>query len=1055
MKKILIGIAVVAAAFAAQATVYRAGFHQGRIWLNGEKKIPSFDQDSYASNSKDWTLSALMCNVTGNAGAKGYSEVSGNEWQWQNYYGYVYDGEMWMEAGTTYTFGGNFDDGSAILIDGNVAWSQGNPGGTESGYNKWVAPKTLTPGTTGWHPVKLIVYDWEGGKAITCGALSATMWNTNGVATAEPTSSWSKFADDGSGSLFRAKLDDTYHQVTAVSKTENGYAVTVKSTAPQTVRVRVYAGTSDQGETATGWTTSSAEAELTTGSSAELSFDWSGSTPPTYRVYLAGTDSALNYGSFWEWGDAEMWAMVPTVSASLSAVTDTSATFGVTLGYDKTIEDMSPPAITLKAYYGSSDGGTDSKQWDDAEDFASFTAAGDYSCLLDNLTQGATYYVRFAVKTAETDWIWSDCISFATAGVFLDAVPATLSENDPTEKSFKVCRPVGSESEPVTVYLSYSGATDKVSELPSSVLIPAGATEAVVSFTMIDDDVAGENQSLAVSIVSNAAYMTGSPASATITIFDDETAAGEIVWTGLGGDFKWETASNWEPARVPMAMDTAVFTDTGLAAGETVTISSDAECRILKISRIGAMTLGGEGTLRLGGINRVDVEGTEGNHTIGAKLLVYGAESTTNAWKLAGSGDFYVSGDVAVATAGVVIRKTGAARLRFGKDDMSYGGSWHIAEGDAYVDGSNRMRGELTIGGEEAKAKVTFANNYCYHGNLPVTVLRNGTLDASQGMNNSRISVLNVYDGGYARVGYFYLGAYTLRGGTIEGTAWSDLISNWPEYITTYESATASVVNVSYTINWWNPFTITVADGAAPVDLVAKSFSGDNADGTSNGDFAKKGPGVIKVTGNCSAERSLKINEGTWLADNETSGCSRANVTVAAGATLGGIGSVLGSHYPDAQTVTVNGASGKLGCLMPGSIDNETGDHIYGTLTIGSATVTNHVGMGNYTCAKIGVGPKNSETKLSDVDKLKVYGNLVIGENCTLDLTTNSAELNEIKGGKYTIVEADAITGTFATVLKPKTSWKVEYVSETVGEETVVKSIVLAIPEKGLTISIR
>ena len=53
------------------------------------------------------------------------------------------------------------------------------------------------------------------------------------------------------------------------------------------------------------------------------------------------------------------------------------------------------------------------------------------------------------------------------------------------------------------------------------------------------------------------------------------------------------------------------------------------------------------------------------------------------------------------------------------------------------------------------------------------------------------------------------------------------------------------------------------------------------------------------------------------------------------------------------------------------------------------------------------------------------------------------------------IVEADKITGTFATVLKPKTSWKVEYVSETVGEETIVKSIVLAIPEKGLTISIR
>ena len=94
MMKLAAAVALVGACENVSATVYRAGFHQGRIWLNYEKKIPSFDQDSYASNSQDWTLSALMCNVTGNAGAKGYSEVSGTEWQWQNYYGYVYDGEM-------------------------------------------------------------------------------------------------------------------------------------------------------------------------------------------------------------------------------------------------------------------------------------------------------------------------------------------------------------------------------------------------------------------------------------------------------------------------------------------------------------------------------------------------------------------------------------------------------------------------------------------------------------------------------------------------------------------------------------------------------------------------------------------------------------------------------------------------------------------------------------------------------------------------------------------------------------------------------------------------
>ncbi len=57
------------------------------------------------------------------------------------------------------------------------------------------------------------------------------------------------------------------------------------------------------------------------------------------------------------------------------------------------------------------------------------------------------------------------------------------------------------------------------------------------------------------------------------------------------------------------------------------------------------------------------------------------------------------------------------------------------------------------------------------------------------------------------------------------------------------------------------------------------------------------------------------------------------------------------------------------------------------------------------------------------------------------------------------IVEADKITGTFATVLKPKNTWKVEYVSEEVGEgeekETVVKRVILTIPSKGLSIVVR
>ena len=190
-------------------------------------------------------------------------------------------------------------------------------------------------------------------------------------------------------------------------------------------------------------------------------------------------------------------------------------------------------------------------------------------------------------------------------------------------------------------------------------------------------------------------------------------------------------------------------------------------------------------------------------------------------------------------------------------------------------------------------------------------------------------------------------------------------------------------------------------------------------------------------------------------------GLGLQDTTVAAGAKLGGTGFVGMKDDKGVNMIALsNGSESNFATLSPGTIDVDTGAHVYGTFTAGRTGQTkNKLALGNWSHLEIGIGPKNSETKLSDVDRLKVYGKLVIGENCTLDLTTNSADLDTVKGGVYTIVEADAITGTFATVLKPKNMWKVEYVSEEVGEgeekETVVKRVLLTIPSKGLSIVVR
>jgi len=220
--------------------------------------------------------------------------------------------------------------------------------------------------------------------------------------------------------------------------------------------------------------------------------------------------------------------------------------------------------------------------------------------------------------------------------------------------------------------------------------------------------------------------------------------------------------------------------------------------------------------------------------------------------------------------------------------------------------------------------------------------------------------------------------------------------------------------------------------------------------------LSKKGNGTLKWTATAGPNSSspMQVSGGTLLCDNE-SGTPIGNtaLSVGAGATLGGRGFIGGTER--GNVVIANGSSTKYAVVAPGSIDDESGAHLYGRLTVGSETVANSVALGNWAHLEIGVGPKNSATKRSDVDKLMVYGDLEIGSNCTLDLTANTAALDKIAGGTYTIVEADKITGEFSSVVKPKNSWKVTYVSEEVDNETIVKRIDLTMPTKGLVFTVR
>ena len=155
-----------------------------------------------------------------------------------------------------------------------------------------------------------------------------------------------------------------------------------------------------------------------------------------------------------------------------------------------------------------------------------------------------------------------------------------------------------------------------------------------------------------------------------------------------------------------------------------------------------------------------------------------------------------------------------------------------------------------------------------------------------------------------------------------------------------------------------------------------------------------------------------------------------------------------------------NGSESNFATLSPGTVDVESGAHVYGTFTAGrSGQTKNKLALGNWSHLEIGIGPRDAATRTSPFDKLFVHGILQIGSDCTLDLVTNSADPKDIRGGTYTIVEADQIVGSFATVLKPGNGWKVVYESETEGEGDaameVVKRITLTVPDSGTMLIVR
>ena len=1044
MKRILTSL-LLAATVCAQATVYRAGLKGGFI--------NSYNGDTYTTA----TIADIGVFTGPIAGTNRSSNVSSSTYPpvWANNRTWSFHGKMYFN-GSTYYFAEGIDDAVYVAVDGTQVLK-------DATWNNVGVSSAMTP-EAGWHDIVIRFGNGTGG---------AGYYNDNApldangrkcgfgyaVTDTKPTSmaDCTYPCDPGDGSFFRCVEEGSYITVNSIEQTANGYNFDVTMSAPSPATVTIYASeTAGAADSATGWDYNSGAVSFAAGETKTLTVSGTFTTAPYFVIYLTGTGTTLAEGNgveFWEWSEIDQCIMEPTIAAVLTGVTGTNGTFDVTLGYDKTIVGMIPPAIALKAYYGAADAGEVAADWDASLDFGSANVAGTASCGITGLTEGSVYYVRFAAKTPDSDWIWGDAMSFSTAGPSLASWPASVYENDGRTLSFAVTRPAAAAAEPLTVYLSYSAnAATLVSGLPSSVEFAAGASEVAVPFTMIDNATADGDSSLVINIVRDAAYPVGNPVTATIAVVDDESlVATECVWTGGGDGETWEELANWTP-RVPTIVDTAKITSLGLANNKTINVYGDAVIKDLLIETTTAFTLASQGgSFTLGGITRTDVEGTEGNHTLSVPTCLYAGSDTNCVWDIAGSGSLVINAELS-KTAGTYVFKTGAGNVNMSYRDTTFSGPWIIRQGQitANVNGGNTIKGTVTIGGGDDAAKLVQSQKNSIAGKTYVHVYRNGSFESGD-IDNGRVENIYVHEGGVAKVGsYFYTLNAEFWGGTYNGgTTWNS------RYITSHASDTTAVFNVTWRLDGYNNYTIATERGTAPVDLL---FTKAIREGGSGYNETKTGSGIVKSTVNFDALKNhFKINGGTWYVDNPGEyGLGLQETTVAAGAKLGGTGCVGMKDVKSYATLELsNGSETKYATLSPGSIDETTGELIYGTFTSGRESAHNKLTLGNWSHLDIGVGPKNPETKLSPADKLFVYGNLVIGSNCTLDVATKTAPHKKLAAGTYTIVEADSITGTFATILRPSEGWAVAYETETVDGADVVKRITLTVPPAETLIVIR
>ena len=153
--------------------------------------------------------------------------------------------------------------------------------------------------------------------------------------------------------------------------------------------------------------------------------------------------------------------------------------------------------------------------------------AEDNETVVVTLTANAAYLVGTPGSATVT------IVSNDSPTVTIAATTPTAREIGPTAGVFTVTR-TGPTTAPLTVFYAVTGTATAGSDyqgLPGSVTLPTGSATATLTVTPLDDQIIEPDETVVITLSANAAYLVGTPASATVTIVSDDLPSVTIVAT--------------------------------------------------------------------------------------------------------------------------------------------------------------------------------------------------------------------------------------------------------------------------------------------------------------------------------------------------------------------------------------------------------------------------------------------------------------------------------------------------------------------------------------------